>query len=326
MTNKRNQHFVPQSYLRKFAIHGQKSLVWEFDKTTGRASIDPVSVRKICSQDFYYYQRTDTGKIDHTRLEDAISQIEDIGIKIINSIRKPRNGIKVSLCEEKKGELSFYIAFLFARGPAIRNGIHELYAAIIQKKLASQYESGALLDASPVLHDLVQKHGLFKLIRTEIFTNVSLPHIVEMATILGQSMLAKRWTFYTPENDQFFITSDNPVSYLLQLGLLSEPMGPAHQFSEVTIPLRKDLALVVSPTTNVPTTKDESECVLLTATDTIVDAINRRTAAAALRFFFSSYNSPKLLSLAQSVTGTSQRFTGDIVEEGTWRPVENPYK
>ena len=125
-----------------------------------KASIDPVSVRKIYSQDYYYYQRTDTGKNDHTRLEDAIRQIEDIGIKIINSIRKPRHGIKVSLCEEKKGELAFYIAFLFARGPAIRNGIHELYAAIIQKKLASQYESGTLLDASPFLHDLVQKHGL----------------------------------------------------------------------------------------------------------------------------------------------------------------------
>ena len=105
MTNKRNQHFVPQSYLRKFAIHGQESLVWKFDKTTGRASTDPVSVRKICSKDFYYYQRTDIGKIDHTKLEDAISQIEEIGIKIINSIRKPKHGINVSLCEEKKGEL-----------------------------------------------------------------------------------------------------------------------------------------------------------------------------------------------------------------------------
>jgi hypothetical protein len=326
MTIKRNQHFVPQSYLRKFAIHGQKSLVWEFDKTTGRASIDPVSVRKICSQDFYYYQRTDTGKIDHTRLEDAISEIEDVGIKIINSIRKPRHGMKLSLCEEKKGELSFYIAFLFARGPAIRNGIHELCAAYIQKKLASQYESAALLDASPVLHDLVQKHGLLKIIRPEIFTNVSLPHIVEMAAMLGQSMLAKRWTFYIPENDKYFITSDNPVSCLLQPGLLSEPIGPAHPFSEVTIPLRKDLALVVSSTTNVPTAKAENECVLLTATDTKVGAINRRTAAAALRFIYASYNSSKLLSLFQSVIGASQRFTVDKVKEGTWRPVENPYK
>jgi hypothetical protein len=100
-SNKKNQHFIPQSYLRKFVIQGEKSLIWEFDKTTGLAAIDPVSVRKICSRDYYYYQRTATGKIDHTRLENGIGEIEDVGTKIISSIRKHTHGDSISLCEFK---------------------------------------------------------------------------------------------------------------------------------------------------------------------------------------------------------------------------------
>jgi hypothetical protein len=227
----------------------------------------------------------------------------------------------------KRGQLSFYLAFLFTRGPAVRDGIHEIYAGIVQRNLACLFESGALSDDTMILQDLVRKHSLFQTIRTDIFADVSLLHMIKMAAIVGSNMLRKTWTFYTPCRNMHFVTSDNPVSYCLQRGFSSESIGPAHPFSAITIPLRKDLALIVSPSTNMSIGgKDENECTILTANKTMVNAINRRTAAAALKFIYSSENSPMVLNLVQGVMGTSQRMATDIVEKGTWRAVENPYK
>ncbi|MEX1668608.1 DUF4238 domain-containing protein [Zhongshania guokunii] len=44
---KDNQHYVPQGYLRGFTIEGERSLIWEYDKNTGKISRQPKSVRGV---------------------------------------------------------------------------------------------------------------------------------------------------------------------------------------------------------------------------------------------------------------------------------------
>lgn len=70
------QHFIPQGYLRKFAIEGEKSLIWQYDEINGLLSKRPVSIKKIYCRDYYYYQRDKDGNVDHIRMEDAFSGVE----------------------------------------------------------------------------------------------------------------------------------------------------------------------------------------------------------------------------------------------------------
>jgi len=83
-----------------------------------------------------------------------------------------------------------------------------------------------------------------------------------------------------------------------------------HPFSEVTIPLRKDLLLIFSPA--VKYTPEQYE--LLNCTTVCLDKadirnINKRTTLAAERYVYSSERSEALARMVAKFKGTSQRLT-----------------
>ena len=324
---KKCQHFIPQGYLRKFAIEGEKSLIWQYDKTNCLVSKCPVSIRKICCRDYYYYQRDQDGNIDHVSLEDAFSNVERIGIQIIEELRVDNSTSKIIINEEELGHLSFFLALLLTRGPAFRNGINKVNVLMLQKALTILYKNGKLPEPPEILKNLIDQNGLINVIKTEISSEVSIEPIIAMAEQVSRAMLDKIWTFYVPFNSNSFVVSDNPVSFRLASGDTKQSIGPAHPNAEITIPLRKDLAVIIGPSTEVHLKKiHKYQNMCFQADESQISAINTRTIASALQFVYSSQNSSKLFDMVRLLNGTKKEIIVDNLKEGTFSIIENPYK
>jgi len=323
---KKIQHFIPQGFLRKFTIEGEKSHIWQYDKINCQVSKRPVSIRKICNRNYYYYQRDQAGNINHTSVEDAFSEIEHIGIGIIQSLKLEKNKSKIQINEKEFGELSFFLALLLTRGPGFRDGINAFHAKIVQNLQSELYQSGKLPEPPKILKSLIEQKGINEVVKIKIFPEVSLQPMVKMAENISLSMLNKVWTFYIPGNDKNFIVSDNPVSFVAAPGYPTEYVGPAHPHSELTIPLRKDLCVIIRPSFGLAkSTIQEYQFKCFIADEMQAFAINKRTTRAALQYVYSSQNNSELLELVKSLHGTAQKITIDNIKDDSFSIIENPF-
>ncbi len=249
---KKNQHYVPQSYLRRFTIKGEKSLLWEFEKENSCFKRNTSSVNKICSDDYYYYQQDEQGGFDHIKFEDSLSEVEKIGndilIKIINSHAMPYSCIT----EEERGHLSFYIALMLTRGPAFRDCINDIHGTLVWSTLEHMYRSGQLPEMPEVLQKSIESNGFEGVIKAEVFASVSLQHIVEAARQIALSFLDKNWKINVVSGDEFFITSDTPVVFTSSTGA-NISIGPAHPNTKIIFPISNKVAITIEA---VRTSKD----------------------------------------------------------------------
>lgn len=81
----KNQHWVPQFYLRQFAtpdsIAARTPKVWLWDKTTQCPLPSPVSVRNVCGQRYLYSPEDKSGARDPT-VERVLGEVEDTASRI----------------------------------------------------------------------------------------------------------------------------------------------------------------------------------------------------------------------------------------------------
>ena len=100
---KKNQHFVPRSFLKGFTIDSEDSLIWGYDKKYSKCT-GKRSVNKICTFDYYYEQVKPDGSKTQM-LEEGFHTIETPAIKIIRNLSTSKK-----LSSDDKGCLAFYIA------------------------------------------------------------------------------------------------------------------------------------------------------------------------------------------------------------------------
>lgn len=321
------QHFIPQGYLRKFTIENEKSLIWEYDKENGLISERPVSVRKVCFRNYYYYQRNNKGEIDHVSLEDAFSKIENTGIQIIEKLKTENLPSRLIINEEEHGQLAFFIALVLTRNPGVRDGINQFHGSFAHQTLHGLYNSGSLPEPPTIIKDLLEQKGIDNVMKLTIFPEVSLGPMIEIARAIALEMLKKIWVFYIPADNKTFITSDNPVSFRMAEGYPNGPVGPSHPYAEITIPLRKDLALITTPSVGVSKDKaKELQYACFRADEQGTSAINKRTAASALQHVYSSQKSDELLDLVKSLRDTIQKLIMGNEKEKKFSIAENPYE
>lgn len=119
-----NQHFVPQFYLRGFAIPGKKSLIWEFDKEASRYAKGARSIRSICSRYRYYRQFREDGVEEPDRLEKGFSrEIEQKIALVYKAIlaRVAEGTAEVTLTPMEYGQFCYSIALQYTRVPSFRD-------------------------------------------------------------------------------------------------------------------------------------------------------------------------------------------------------------
>lgn len=304
--DKENQHYVPQGYLRKFTIDGEKSLLWEYDKKIGENSKEPKSVRQICNEHLYYAQEKENGELDKDTLENGFSKyVENPGIRAIDSIpNKANNGF--NLTGEHKGWLAFFIAMLATRGPGFRDGIKEFHEKIAEKVGAPIIHKSISDGECPdIVKELIEKNGVWNTINIEIKKWVSLEPMIESAKLGSEVLIGKKWTFLRPAKGQIFVTSDNPYTFSSPSRTNSPyHIGPFNPYAHVTVPLRKNLVLVTSQ----PATKIERHFSLKRASRQQTDEINSRTIAAALRYVYSPIIDQHILKKVKDLKHFSQKL------------------
>lgn len=316
---KRNQHYVPQGYLRKFTIEGQKSLVWSCSKAKAEFSRFPASVNKVCSKDFYYYQIDESGGVDHISFENSLSEVERAGISALNKIISAAAMPYANPGEAAQGELAFFFALLLTRGPSFRDAVNDLHGVWVQHTLQQLYDSGELPKAPPPLHKLIRENGINNVIRTNIYSYASLEPLVKMANEIALTMLKKGWLLYRAPENSFCVTSDTPVVFGVADGFPDADVGPAHPFAELTIPVSKALMLIISPSVDV-----QDSFRVTTATTNEWHILNSRIVAAANHSVFCPERAEWVVDLARRFRNIKQALTiGDGAR--SFRVIDHPF-
>lgn len=315
---KRNQHYVPQSYLRRFTIEGEQSLLWNFDKEIGGFLRQPSSVNKICCEDYYYYQIDEQGEVNHIALEDAISDIERMGNNIIDEIINMSAMPYVYLSIEKKSNLAFYIALMQTRGPAFRNTINELYGDVAVRALKATVNSKFLDESPSPLKQLIEERGLLEVIRPSILTTVSLAHMIEGARLISQSFLQKQWTLLIACSGGEFITSDNPVTFYSKTA--KQGVGPGHAAAITVFPLSPKLCIYIESVRSPALEINIRNCTSFEQIE-----VNNLIYNGAIKNVLSTSKHEWLDSYSTFSKSTGQKITMNVRTSG-FDVVKNPFK
>lgn len=296
-SEKKNQHFVPRSFLKGFAIDSEDSLIWGYDKKyskcTGKRSID-----RICSSDYYYEQpMLDGGKTQI--LEDGFQKVETAAVQIIGNLSTSQN-----LSPEDKGYLAFYIGLLLTRGPSFRDGIHEFLKHRDEIMLQKEYESGKLPEIPKDYKELIVNGNITSAIKTEILPHISLQYMFGFANNISQSLCNKKWDIYYIENSEFFVTSDTPVMFEHINSKENLSIDPAHPQSLVLCHITKKMLVAARPYCK----SDCSGFEFMPVKDGMVDKLNEFMCFNAQRFVYASEQSQELLDYIKKTKGYCKKF------------------
>lgn len=277
---KDNHHFIPQGYLRKFTILGEKSLIWEYDKKEGFFSKKPKSVRKICAIKQYYAQEDEQGNINKNNIEDAFSKYtESPGIRVINSIPKTvKSSFKLS--QDERAALAFFLALLATRGPIFRDAVKNIHKKAVE--LVGESVIHELLkngEVPDVVKKQIEKNGVLGTVKFNVKNWVSLRPMIDMAHFGAIVLLRKKWDFVQPSQKKYFVTSDNPYVFNAPEDV---SVGPFHPLANITIPLRKDIAFIASS----PVEHEEEEFTITKISEEETKELNSKIIEAAMRYVF----------------------------------------
>lgn len=312
LPEKKNQHYLAQSYLKGFTIDGEESLIWQYDKRYGRLSNRKSSIGRICSKNYYYEDYSlPNYPSDKKKFEDAIGEVEKVGIDIINSIPKENSSQKISLNSEQKEGLSFYIALQLVRGPNFRGATKSILKYVVEKTAKDLYEAGQLPDPPEVLKKYFDKNGFA--LEAEIFPHADLQALIQLANYGSIELLNKQWSFtYTPDN-KYFVTSDNPVHFYSNDGM----GGPFNRNCHILFPLRQDLALICNP----PKGLDQEsffkyDGMIVESKEEQIDMINSIIIDAAYRNVYAPIRCTKILENVTKAKGKSQTAKAEQFGDG----------
>lgn len=318
---KKNQHYVPQGYLRKFAIEGQKSLVWSCNKAKAEFSRFPASVNKVCSKDFYYYQIEENGDVDHVSFENSLSEVERVGISVINKIIGVSAMPYANPGKEAQGQLAFFLALLLTRGPSFRDAVNHLHGVWVQRTLQQLYDNGELPEAPSPLLELIKKEGINNVIKAKIYSFGSLKPMITTANEIALTMLKKAWLLYRAPEGRYFVTTDTPVVFGAAAGFQDTDVGPAHPFAEFTIPLSKKLMLIISPSVDV-----QESFRIDTATVDDWYLLNSRIVAAANESVFSPERDQWIVDMTRRLGSIKQNLTVPTGAARSFEVIDHPFR
>jgi len=294
---KKNQHFVPRSFLRGFATHSEDSLIWGYDKKYGKCT-GKRSINQICSFDYYYEQLKPDGSKTQT-LEDGFQTIETTVIEIIRNLSTSQK-----LPSHDKGCLAFYIALLLTRGPSFRDGIHEFHKHVAEITLQKEYKSGRLPEPPAILKERIIDNDITSVVNAEILPHVSLQYMFDSANTISHSLCNKKWDIYYIKNSDYFITSDTPVMFGDMNSKENRTIGPAHAESLVICPITKKMIVAVRPYCKA----DCSGFEFMPVKDGMVDKLNELMCFNAQRFVYASGQSQELLGYVKKAKGYCKKF------------------
>jgi hypothetical protein len=286
-------HYVPQGYLRGFALSDESSgaFVWVYDKTPGRVPRKK-SVRSIAWAPAYYAQENEDGTEDPATVETNLANTIDNEIPQILRRISPQVGRHVELSEHDRGALAFFVGLSMTRVPSFRDGINAMHTRIAEIGLSH------VLEADGELKAFAEKYG----VTASAKPWVSLGPMVEIAQAIAAAALEKSWQFFVPPTGVPLVTSDNPVVFSGGAVGVRQLIGPAHPHAELLMNLRRDLALVCTP-------KQGSRSIqVFQLTPSDARKFNRGIVRAARQRVFADHYSEVFDGFVKKYAGKEQRI------------------
>jgi hypothetical protein len=223
MQKTKRQHYVPQSYLRRFSEDDNS--VFVFDKANN--SVFESSTRNIAQERFFFELPKETiGNEDPQVLEHIFSEMEAEYASLLDVIlsslaRKRRFNPK------RKTMMALFVAIQFLRTKEYR------------QDHAQQREAGL-----KVINQELAKEGLrlkygYKDEAANHFIQVFDP---ELLNVITRALLSHIWIVWNNKTKHPFYTSDNPV---VVASAIQEPAGFASPGVEVVLPITSKLLLSI---------------------------------------------------------------------------------
>jgi Protein of unknown function (DUF4238) len=275
----KNQHYVPQFLLRRFADRNERIHV--YDKHTRKSFVS--SIRNVASENYFYDLKVGDTEI---ALEPVMTDIENAALAALNAIAD--SGSIAELTDECKANIAFFMGTQMVRTRAALEMLHQVEAGL--RRVGPS--KGVTPDTMPALF-----------MDDEQLKKMSLMNL-QIANDLAPLFLNKDWAVYRDPNKQFVI-SDHPL--VRQNYYPADPLmgnnGIACEGIQIFMPLSPEFTLAfICPTLAEPfrehqTTKmPDTEIPLLVAIDngTPIDLVddcviyqNSLQIANSNRFVFS---------------------------------------
>src|ERR1051325_334124 len=131
----KNQHFVPQFYLRKFLNQNNEVEVLDLDLMK---CANPRGTRKICCAEFFYGMETGTPDETSQQVEDWFQKMEDFISNNLDSIvDKILNNKQIEVAD--KWIVAFLMSMLWIRGQETRKQIQRITEETTKWMIEQQY-------------------------------------------------------------------------------------------------------------------------------------------------------------------------------------------
>ncbi|WP_420643677.1 DUF4238 domain-containing protein [Candidatus Leptofilum sp.] len=195
MTNNRNQHTVPQVYLKRFANNA--SQLYVFDKHT-KSSFGPTNVRNIGAERDYYNVPAPSETTDFdTQIVDKILQASESEFGIL--LDKITENLRTRITDKQKEHLAFHLALQIMRTREFRANYIELSKMFLQE-ISEAYLKSQDIEAN-------------------VQVSIKFEAVAHGQMVLGSPLLSRLtsflsnciWFFGINETEQPLYTSDNPI-------------------------------------------------------------------------------------------------------------------
>ena len=176
----KNQHYVPQVYLKGFSQ--DSSTIYEYNLSKKAVIENPVSIESVCREKYLYEVRDNNGEIIKTNyLEDVLCNFEgqfaDYRRKLLQKAKVKANyQTKCFLSKDEKGFWYSYAALHMMRNPRTLRGIKSLFQEELQGQI-TEYEAGNLAIAyclpffkKPENGDMNMFNFFLSLLQTKVLT------------------------------------------------------------------------------------------------------------------------------------------------------------
>jgi len=278
-------HYVPQYYLRGFSVAPMSDLIWVYRR--GTEDVFKTAIHNIAQENNFYPDDMEKYLAD---------EIEGPANAVLQKIQALK-----ALTLEDKEVLSKYMMVLWKRVPEhknwLKNKAPEIMNPVFERIDNELVELGKKY---PEKMDLVERRRKeLQELRTtkesDILHDIWLANMPADKTPQTLGVLSQMtWRFYTTREDEYFITSDNPLFFFRWMGIGKEQ-------SEVTFPITQNIALWATWRIDIiegyfPTLPQ------------VAKEINRRTASIAHNYLYSPRSETWVGTLANKKTHRLNRI------------------
>lgn len=206
MPSYENQHFVPQSYLRRFSPDKNRKRVYVYDKVLGR-SLGLVGIRSVANKSFFYDIPLDAIKqgfnMDPHLEEKALQTLESQFNEVIEVGIKVANGAGANL--EQRRMMSLCIAVQLIRTLDYRQHIVEIMERLVEVTMDSVLELAKPELASGVRAKAKYDEQAASLLHAKFMWNPDF--VCKIAALLYHRI----WVIGVNDTGTPLYTSDTPV-------------------------------------------------------------------------------------------------------------------